>query len=117
MPDRSVLCHNTVRLNLNLYAVAAIAWSVVYSYGPLQAIQLALLMILRDYLLVGIVIATLLWYTQLKDVPRLSRSTYLLGSSPTVYLSRHHHTRLRQIRLLNGHMHLMSTRTLSFLFT
>ncbi|KIP11852.1 hypothetical protein PHLGIDRAFT_62907 [Phlebiopsis gigantea 11061_1 CR5-6] len=42
-------------------AVAAIAWSVVYSYGPLQAIQLALLMILRDYLLVGVVIATFLW--------------------------------------------------------
>ncbi|OCH88399.1 UNC-50-like protein [Obba rivulosa] len=41
--------------------VAAVAWSVVYSYTPLQAIQLALVMIIRDYLLVGIVVATILW--------------------------------------------------------
>ncbi|KAI0784120.1 UNC-50-like protein [Abortiporus biennis] len=42
--------------------VSAIAWSVVYSYSPLQAIRLALLMIFRDYLLVGIIIATILWF-------------------------------------------------------
>jgi len=42
--------------------VSAIAWSISYSYTPLQAIQLALLMIFRDYLLVGVVIATILWF-------------------------------------------------------
>ncbi|OSX63754.1 hypothetical protein POSPLADRAFT_1139493, partial [Postia placenta MAD-698-R-SB12] len=42
--------------------VSAIAWSVVYSYSPLQAVKLALFMILRDFLLVGAVIATILWF-------------------------------------------------------
>lgn len=42
-------------------SVSAIAWSVVYSYTPFQVIQLALLMIIRDYLFVGALIATLLW--------------------------------------------------------
>ncbi|TCD68368.1 hypothetical protein EIP91_010877 [Steccherinum ochraceum] len=41
--------------------VSAIAWSVVYSYSVWQALQLALLMIFRDYLLVGVVVATILW--------------------------------------------------------
>lgn len=49
------------------HSVSAVAWSVVYSYGLLQTIELALLMILRDYLLVGIVIATLLWYVYSRD--------------------------------------------------
>ncbi|KAF9005277.1 UNC-50 [Hymenopellis radicata] len=43
--------------------VSAVAWSVVYSYGVLDAIKLALFMILRDYLLTGIIIATILWFT------------------------------------------------------
>jgi len=42
--------------------VSAVAWGVVYSYAPLQVIKLAVLMILRDYLIVGISIATLLWF-------------------------------------------------------
>ncbi|GBE89167.1 Protein GMH1 homolog [Sparassis crispa] len=42
--------------------VSAIAWSVVYSYTPLQAIRLAFLMIFRDYLLVGVAVATVLWF-------------------------------------------------------
>jgi len=42
--------------------VSAIAWSVTYAYTPLQAIQLALLMIFRDYLLVGVVVASFLWF-------------------------------------------------------
>ncbi|KZV87010.1 UNC-50 protein [Exidia glandulosa HHB12029] len=41
--------------------VAAIAWSLVYSLSPLQGIGLALLMIFRDFLLPGIVVATALW--------------------------------------------------------
>ena len=42
--------------------VSAVAWSVVYSYGIWGAIELAILMIIRDYLLVGALIATILWY-------------------------------------------------------
>ncbi|KAF8550340.1 UNC-50-like protein [Imleria badia] len=40
--------------------VAAVGWSVVYSYTPLHAVKLAFIMILRDYLLVGVLTATLL---------------------------------------------------------
>ncbi|KAG7447016.1 UNC-50-like protein [Guyanagaster necrorhizus] len=43
--------------------VSAVAWAVVYSYTIFEAIELAFLMIARDYLLTGIVIATLLWFT------------------------------------------------------
>lgn len=46
-------------------AVAAVAWSIVYSYSPLQAVRLAFVMILRDYLLVGVLSATLLWFVTL----------------------------------------------------
>ncbi|EJF56563.1 UNC-50-like protein [Dichomitus squalens] len=42
--------------------VSAVAWSVVYSYGIWGAIGLAILMVVRDYLLVGFVIATILWF-------------------------------------------------------
>jgi len=41
--------------------VSAVAWSVVYSYSPLEFVKLALLMILRDYLCVGAIVATTLW--------------------------------------------------------
>lgn len=41
--------------------VSAVAWSVVYSYSPFECIKLALLMILRDYLFVGVIVATILW--------------------------------------------------------
>ena len=34
---------------------------MVYSYGLVDCIKLALLMILRDFLLVGIVVATIFW--------------------------------------------------------
>ncbi|KAI0938370.1 hypothetical protein AcV5_000065 [Taiwanofungus camphoratus] len=43
-------------------SVSAIAWSLVYSYTPYRALQLVFLMIFRDYLLVGIVVATILWF-------------------------------------------------------
>ncbi|ESK87671.1 hypothetical protein Moror_1893 [Moniliophthora roreri MCA 2997] len=42
-------------------AVAAIAWSLVYSYSVFEAIELVFLMITRDFLLSGIVVATVLW--------------------------------------------------------
>ncbi|KAI9568003.1 UNC-50 [Boletus coccyginus] len=40
--------------------VAAVAWSLVYSYTALDAVKLAFVMILRDFLFVGVVTATLL---------------------------------------------------------
>lgn len=43
------------------HAVAGLAWSFAYSYTARQALELILFMILRDYLLTGIVVATLLW--------------------------------------------------------
>ncbi|KAH7105102.1 UNC-50-like protein [Auriculariales sp. MPI-PUGE-AT-0066] len=42
-------------------AVAAIAWSLVYSYSMTETLVLALLMIFRDFLLTGLAVATLLW--------------------------------------------------------
>ncbi|PIL27859.1 hypothetical protein GSI_11013 [Ganoderma sinense ZZ0214-1] len=42
--------------------VSAVAWSVVYSYTVWGAIELAFLMIVRDYLLVGVLVATILWF-------------------------------------------------------
>lgn len=41
--------------------MAAIAWSVMWSYGILDTLKLAFLMIFRDYLLVGAVMATFFW--------------------------------------------------------
>ncbi|CAA7270258.1 unnamed protein product [Cyclocybe aegerita] len=43
--------------------VSAIAWSVVYSYGLMEMLNLALFMILRDFLLSGILVATIIWLT------------------------------------------------------
>jgi len=42
--------------------VSAIAWSLVYSYSIIEAIRLAFLMIFRDFLLSGFIVATLLWF-------------------------------------------------------
>lgn len=43
--------------------VSAVVWAVVYSYSIFETIELAFLMIVRDYLLTGIVVATILWFT------------------------------------------------------
>lgn len=43
------------------FLVSAIAWGIVYSYNVQGILHIALLMILRDFLLSGVVIATLLW--------------------------------------------------------
>ena len=40
---------------------AALAWSIVWSYGLYDAIRLVFLMVSRDFLLVGVISATLLW--------------------------------------------------------
>ncbi|KAI0041514.1 UNC-50-like protein [Auriscalpium vulgare] len=42
--------------------VSSIVWSVVWSYTAVSALRLAFLMIFRDFLLVGIAMATLLWF-------------------------------------------------------
>ncbi|KAJ3760387.1 UNC-50 [Lentinula raphanica] len=41
--------------------VSAVLWSFAYSYSPHQALRLALYMIFRDYLMTGLVVATVLW--------------------------------------------------------
>ncbi|THU96241.1 UNC-50 [Dendrothele bispora CBS 962.96] len=46
--------------------VSAVAWSVAYSFSLLEAIQLAFFMVFRDYLLTGIIVATILWLTSNK---------------------------------------------------
>ncbi|KAG2003502.1 hypothetical protein CC2G_004103 [Coprinopsis cinerea AmutBmut pab1-1] len=43
--------------------VSAVIWGLVYSYNPLQMLGLAAVMILRDFLLSGILMATILWFT------------------------------------------------------
>lgn len=49
-------------LTLGGCTVAALAWSVMWSYGIFDTLKLAFLMIFRDYLLVGVVMATFFWY-------------------------------------------------------
>jgi hypothetical protein len=43
--------------------VSAIAWGVVYSYSVQEILNIAILMIFRDFLVSGLVIATLLWFS------------------------------------------------------
>jgi hypothetical protein len=45
----------------NALVAAALAWSIVWSYGLFDAIRLVFLMLSRDFLLVGVISATLLW--------------------------------------------------------
>ncbi|KAF8237381.1 UNC-50 [Tricholoma matsutake] len=42
--------------------VSAVAWSVVYSYSIFETIELAFFMVVRDYLLTGMAVATVLWF-------------------------------------------------------
>ncbi|KDR68357.1 hypothetical protein GALMADRAFT_1040817 [Galerina marginata CBS 339.88] len=43
--------------------VSAIAWGVVYSYRIIDMISIAFFMIARDFLLSGVVVATIIWFT------------------------------------------------------
>ncbi|KAJ3560940.1 hypothetical protein NP233_g10509 [Leucocoprinus birnbaumii] len=43
-------------------SIAAIAWGVVYKLGLWGTLSLALFMVLRDFLLSGIIVATILWF-------------------------------------------------------
>lgn len=51
--------HRPTKHTNDFYAVAAMGWSVVYSYTFLDAVKLAFIMILRDFLFVGVITATL----------------------------------------------------------
>ncbi|KAJ7484390.1 UNC-50 [Mycena latifolia] len=56
-------------------AVSAVAWSLVYSLSLLQMLELALLMVFRDFLLSGVIISTVLW--------QISR-TFLVPPTPPI---------------------------------
>jgi hypothetical protein len=64
-----------------LVPVSAIVWSIAYSYNPLGAIKLAFLMVFRDYLLVGVVVASILWYAVAVLVPASLLTHYRLFSN------------------------------------
>ena len=49
------------RFSTSHAVVAAIAWSLVWSYGLYDTIRLVFLMVFRDFLFVGVILATLLW--------------------------------------------------------
>ena len=57
----SVSFHLHIYQTFFVFLVSAIAWGVVYSYSVQEILNIALLMIFRDFLVSGIVIATLLW--------------------------------------------------------
>ncbi|KDN35502.1 hypothetical protein RSAG8_11540, partial [Rhizoctonia solani AG-8 WAC10335] len=42
--------------------VSAVAWGLVYYLSPFEIIKLALLMVIRDFLFSGAVVATIVWY-------------------------------------------------------
>jgi hypothetical protein len=46
----------------DIIVAAALAWSVIWSYGLYETVRLVFLMIFRDFLLVGVISATLLWW-------------------------------------------------------
>ena len=48
-------------VNFFVFLVSAIAWGIVYSYSVQEMLSIALLMIFRDFLVSGFVIATVLW--------------------------------------------------------
>jgi len=43
--------------------VAAVLWGIAYSYGVLDYMTLAFKMVVRDFLLSGVIMATILWFT------------------------------------------------------
>ncbi|KAF8217733.1 UNC-50, partial [Mycena galopus ATCC 62051] len=56
--------------------VAAAAWAFIYSLSILAAVELALLMIFRDFLLTGVIISTILW--------QVSRTFLLPPAAPSL---------------------------------
>jgi UNC-50 family len=97
-------------------SVSAMAWSVVYSYSLLEFVKLALLMILRDYLCVGVVVATILWLVLHYSFPGLKQLKYVQGGFRTMSFCLRHPTQPQQILALSGLMPSTSIRTLSSLY-
>lgn len=58
------------RLSLNVSQASAVIWGVVYSYSFQGYITLAFTMILRDFLLSGIIVATIIWYSCIANIQR-----------------------------------------------
>ena len=58
------------RFSLNVSQVSAVIWGVVYSYSFQGYITLAFTMILRDFLLSGIIVATIIWYSCIANIRR-----------------------------------------------
>ena len=57
----SVAFHLLIYQTFFAFLVSAMAWGVVYSYSVPEILNIAFLMIFRDFLVSGVVIATLLW--------------------------------------------------------
>ncbi|KAK1216103.1 hypothetical protein PQX77_021281 [Marasmius sp. AFHP31] len=58
--------------------VAAIAWSLVYSFSFFEAFELIILMITRDFLLSGIVVATVIWCATLASLSDSYQLTHVV---------------------------------------
>lgn len=109
------------RSMLTVHVVSAVAWSFVHSYPPPMILKYAFLMIFRDFLAVGALIATCLWYAFPSIC--LSRSSftpriYSLGSCPTSSsFSPQPTTQRKKFPRSSGRTHLMCIRTHSSHFT
>ena len=97
--------------------VSAIAWGVVYSYSVLEILSIALLMIFRDFLVSGVVIATVLWYLITRFLMSINLSLHDVGSPPTASYCHRLRIQLPPIRKSSGLMHLTFTQMPFFLFT
>ncbi|KAG7097820.1 hypothetical protein E1B28_005138 [Marasmius oreades] len=62
-------------------AVAAVAWSLVYSYSFSQTLELIFFMIVRDFLLSGIVVATILWLLSNRLLVQLTPTSHYTHNS------------------------------------
>lgn len=103
---------------LNFFAslVSAIAWGVVYSYSVPEILNIALLMIFRDFLVSGVVIATLLWYSITRFLMSVDLSMHDAGSPPIASYCHRLHIQPPLTRKSSGLMHLTFTRMPFFLF-
>ena len=86
--------------NTHTSLVSAIAWGFVYSFGLVGTIRLAILMVLRDYLLTGIIVATIIWCVAcLSITPALLPSAQVHRKPPSPLSSLTLHTSRRTRRM------------------
>ncbi|KAF9259136.1 UNC-50-like protein [Marasmius fiardii PR-910] len=62
-------------------AVAAVAWALVYKYSFFETLELMFLMITRDFLLSGLVVATILWFLSNRLLVPLTPTSHYTHSS------------------------------------